>query len=113
MSGSVPSRSRESQKALLVFFTAERCGPARRMDSLLDHLARKERHRLRIVSVDVEEDPATAQRFRVRKVPTIVLVKDKRTIARVEGHAKATDIEELVVPHLPPGRAETEKARTQ
>ena len=70
------------------------------MDSLLDHLARKERDRLRVVSVDVEEDPATARRFRVRKVPTLVLVKDKRTVARVEGRAKATDIEELVETHL-------------
>jgi thioredoxin 1 len=113
MSGSVPSRSRESQKALLVFFTAERCGPARRMDSLLDHLARKERTRLRVVSVDVDEDPATARRFRVRKVPTIVLVKDKRTVARVEGRAKAIELEELVESHLPTGRMETESARNQ
>jgi thioredoxin-like negative regulator of GroEL len=82
------------------------------MDSLLDHLARKERDRLRVVSVDVEEEPATARRFRVRKVPTLVLVKDKRTVARVEGRAKATDIEELVETHLRTGR-ETERARNQ
>ena len=74
------------------------------MDSLLDHLARKERDRLRVVSVDVEEEPATARRFRVRKVPTLVLVRDKRTVARVEGRAKATDIEELVETHLRTGQ---------
>jgi thioredoxin 1 len=83
------------------------------MDSLVDHLARKERDRLRVVRVDVEEDPATARRFRVGTVPTIVLVKNKRTIARVEGRAKATDIEELVGPHLPAGRGETESAQSQ
>jgi len=82
------------------------------MDSLLDHLARKERDRLRVVRVDVEEDPATARRFRVGTVPTIVLVKDKRTVARVEGRAKATDIEGLVGPHLPAGRMETERPRS-
>jgi thioredoxin-like negative regulator of GroEL len=70
------------------------------MDSLLDHLARKERDRLRVVSVDVEEEPATARRFRVRKVPTLVLVKDKRTVGRYDGQAKAADIQELVEPHL-------------
>jgi thioredoxin 1 len=70
------------------------------MDSLLDHLARKERDRLRVVSVDVEEEPATARRFRVRKVPTLVLVKDKRTVARVEGRAKATELEAFLEPHL-------------
>jgi len=39
---------------LLVFFSSERSGPARRMDSLLAHLARKERDRLRVTRVDVE-----------------------------------------------------------
>lgn len=82
------------------------------MDSLLDHLARKERDRLHVMCVDVEEDPVTARRFRVRKVPTLVLVKDKRTVARVEGRAKATDIEGLLEPYLPPDR-ESESARSQ
>jgi thioredoxin len=112
MPGSHPGRSRKFQKPLLVFFSAKWSGPARRMDSLVDHLARKERDRLRVVRVDVEEDPATARRFRVGTVPTIVLVKDKRTVARVEGRAKATDIEGLVGPHLPAGRLETESARS-
>jgi thioredoxin 1 len=71
------------------------------MDSLLDHLARKERGRLRIARVDVDEDAETARRFRVRDVPTLVLVKGKRTIGRLEGRAKAADIERLVESHLP------------
>jgi thioredoxin-like negative regulator of GroEL len=71
------------------------------MDSLLAQLARKQRERLRVARVDVEEDAETAERFRVRKVPTLVLVKGKRTIGRFEGRAKAADIEELVEPHLP------------
>jgi thioredoxin-like negative regulator of GroEL len=83
------------------------------MDSLIDHLARKERGRLRVVRVDVDDDPKTASRFRIRKVPTLVLVKDKRTVARVEGRAKATDIEGLVEPYLPADRAESETARSQ
>jgi thioredoxin-like negative regulator of GroEL len=83
------------------------------MESLVDHMARKERDRLRVVRVDVEEDPKTARRFRVRKVPTLVLVKDKRTVARVEGRAKATEIEELVEPYLLADGAESETARSQ
>lgn len=71
------------------------------MDSLIAQLARKERGRLRIARVDVDDDAATAQRFRIRQVPTLVLVKGKRTIARFEGRAKAADIQELVEPHLP------------
>ena len=71
------------------------------MESLVDQMARKERERLRVIRVDVEEDAETAERFRVQEVPTLVLVKGKRTIARFEGRAKAADIEALVEPHLP------------
>jgi thioredoxin-like negative regulator of GroEL len=75
------------------------------MESLLAQLARKERDRLRIARVDVDEDAETADRFRIRKVPTLVLVKGKRTIARFEGRAKAAEIERLVEPHLPASRS--------
>ena len=80
----------------LVFFSALRSGPARRMDSLLAQLARKERKRLSVTRVDVEERPELAKRFKVRKVPTLVLVKGKRAVARLEGRANAAEIEELV-----------------
>ena len=95
--------SGRSRRSLLVFFSALRSGPARRMESLLAQLARKERHRLSVQSVDVEEEPELAKRFRVRKVPTLVLVKGRRTVARLEGRVNASDIEELVDEHLDDG----------
>jgi thioredoxin 2 len=66
------------------------------MESLLAQLARKERHRLNVTRVDVEQQPEIAERFRVKKVPTIVLVRDKRAVARLEGRANASEIEQLV-----------------
>jgi len=74
------------------------------MESLLAHFARKERTRLRVTRVDVDEDPDTAKRFRVRDVPALVLVKGKRVVGRYDGQAKAADIQELVEPHLPEDR---------
>lgn len=70
------------------------------MESLLAQLARKERHRLSVRNVDIEEQPELAKRFRVRKVPTLVLVKGRRAVARLEGRANAAEIEELVESHL-------------
>jgi thioredoxin-like negative regulator of GroEL len=92
--------SGRKRRNLLVFFSALRSGPARRMDSLLAQLARKERQRLRVARVDVEEQPDLAKQFNVSTVPTIVLVKDKRAVARLEGKANAAEIEELVEEHL-------------
>jgi thioredoxin-like negative regulator of GroEL len=88
------------RRNLLVFFSALHSGPARRMESLLAHLARKERHRLSVTRVDVDEKPELAERFKVGSVPTLILIKGKRAVARLEGKARAAEIEELVDRHL-------------
>jgi thioredoxin-like negative regulator of GroEL len=88
-------------RPLLVFFGAAHSGPARRMESLVAHLARKERMRLRVAQVDVDEQPQVAERFRVTTVPTLALVKDKRVVGRLEGRVSAPRIERMLAPHLP------------
>jgi len=70
------------------------------MDSLMAHLARKERGRLQVKFVDVDERPEVAERLRVNVVPTLVLVKDKRTVARLEGRVSAPKIEQMLADHL-------------
>jgi thioredoxin 1 len=89
-------------RPMLVFFYSRRSGPARRMESLLAHLARKERRRLRIRRVDVDDHPALAEQFRVTTVPTLVLVIGKRAVGRLDGRASAPRIEALLEQHLDP-----------
>ena len=96
----------DDAQPLLVFFTSKRSGPARRMESLLAHLARKERHRLRITRVDADASPDLVRRFRVTGVPALVLVKDKRAVARIDGRASAPRIETMIEPHLRSPRVE-------
>ena len=91
----------EDLRPLLVFFWSERSGPARRMESLLAHLARKERARLRIRRVDIDASPEVAERFKVEVVPTLVLVKDRKAVARIDGRTSAPRIEAMLEPHLP------------
>ena len=85
---------------MLVFFWSERSGPARRMESLLAHLARKERSRLRLMRVDVDQQPELAERFRIATVPTLVLVKGKCVLDRIDGRASAPRIEAMLAAHL-------------
>ena len=88
-------------RPLLVFFWSERSGPARRMESLLAHLERKERERMRVRRVDVDASPELAERFRIEVVPTLVLVKDKQAVARLDGRTSAPRIEAMLERHLP------------
>jgi thioredoxin 1 len=91
----------DDARPLLVFFCSQRSGPARRMESLLAHIARKERHRLRVLQVDIDERADLAARLEVATVPTLVLVHAKKTIARIEGRASAPRIEEMLDLYLP------------
>jgi len=88
-------------RPLLLFFTTPTSGPARRMESLLAHLARKERSRLRVSRIDVDISSELAERLEVSTIPTLVLVKDKRPVARLEGRASAPEIERMLEPYLP------------
>jgi thioredoxin-like negative regulator of GroEL len=85
---------------LLLFFSSARSGPSRRMESLLAHIARKERHRLRVMQVDVDERRDVADRLGVAEAPTLVLVRGKRAVARIEGRASAPSIEAMLELHL-------------
>jgi thioredoxin-like negative regulator of GroEL len=87
---------------MLVFFCSQRSGPARRMESLLAHLARKERSRVRIRRVDVDANPELAERFEITTIPTIVLVRGKQALGRIVGRASAPRIERLLAEHLAP-----------
>jgi thioredoxin-like negative regulator of GroEL len=87
-------------RTLLLFFSSARSGPSRRMESLLAHIARKERHRLRVMQIDVDARGDVAERFGVANAPTLVLVRGKRLVARIEGRASAPRIEQMLAEHL-------------
>ena len=91
---------RDDSLPLLLFFTLPTSGPARRMESLLAHLARKERDRLRVSRVDVEQRPELAEKLGVIDVPTLVLIKERKPVDRIEGRASAPQIERMLEPYL-------------
>jgi thioredoxin 1 len=70
------------------------------MDSTLAHLARKERHRLRVTRVDVDERPDLAEQFGVDETPTLMLVRNRRVVERLEGRASVPRIEAMLDEHL-------------
>jgi thioredoxin 1 len=92
----MPDRERRSGKPILLFFTRRTSGPARRMESLVAHVARKERRRLTVVSVDADENAALAERLEIEEIPTLVLVKERSTVGRLEGRATGGQIDALI-----------------
>ena len=84
------------RKPILLFFTKQTSGPARRMESLIAHVARKQRGRLTVVSVDADENADLVERLEVEEIPTLVLVKDRSAVGRLEGRATGGQIDALI-----------------
>jgi thioredoxin-like negative regulator of GroEL len=70
------------------------------MESLIAHFARKERRRLEVVRVDMDENAELADRLSVEDVPTIVLLKEHQAVDRLEGRATGMQIEEMIRTHV-------------
>jgi thioredoxin-like negative regulator of GroEL len=72
------------------------------MESLVAHIARKERHRLRVLQVDVDERADLVKKLSVQHAPTLVLVVAHKAVARLDGRASAPKIDAMLEEHLGP-----------
>ena len=66
-------------------FTARWCAPCRTMNAVLDALAPEYRGRVAFVPVDVDDDPARAQEYLVKSMPTLVVLRGGREVGRIVG----------------------------
>jgi thioredoxin-like negative regulator of GroEL len=87
---------------LLVFFSSTSSGPSRRMESIVAHIERSERHRLRVMQVDVDKRADLVEKLEVLHAPTLVLVIARKVVARIDGRASAPKIEAMLAEHLVP-----------
>lgn len=75
----------QSDKAVIVDFWAEWCGPCHAVSPVLDKIAEERSEELRLVKVNIDEEPALAQKYGVVSIPTIVLFKDGEPAAAAVG----------------------------
>lgn len=72
------------------------CGPCRMVAPVVEEIAKEMTGRLRVGKLNVDENPATAARFRVQSIPTLLILKDGREIDRILGaQSKAAIVQRL------------------
>ena len=68
------------------------CGPCQTMAPILEELAAELAGRVRVAKLNVDESPATAARFAVRGIPTLLALKEGREIDRIVGAQSKAEI---------------------
>jgi len=76
----------ESDKPVLVDFTAVWCGPCKMLDPVVKQLAQDWDGKVKVVKLDVDENPTLAMQYQVMGVPTLMLFKQGKLSQRVSGY---------------------------
>ena len=80
-----PQDVERSAMPVVVDMWAAWCGPCRMVAPVIDELAREMAGRVRFAKMNVDENPATASRFNVRSIPTLLVMRGGREVDRIVG----------------------------
>jgi thioredoxin 1 len=75
----------QSDKPVIVDFWAEWCGPCHAVSPVLDRIVEERGDELKLVKVNIDEQPALSQRFGVQSIPTMILFKNGEPAAAAIG----------------------------
>jgi thioredoxin-like negative regulator of GroEL len=91
-----------AEKPLLLFFSSPRSGRCRRTEGFLAQvLQRRQNHEtFRVHEIAYEERPDLAERFRVREVPTLLVVDRRAVRGRLAAPRGCEDIQAFLAPWL-------------
>jgi len=90
----------KSDKPVLLDFWAEWCGPCKMIAPILDSIADEYEDRLRIVKLNIDENPQTPPKYNIRGIPTLLLFKNGAVAAQQVGAVSKGQLESFLEQNL-------------
>jgi thioredoxin 1 len=87
-------------KIVLIDFWAGWCGPCRALAPTIEELAKDMSGKVLVTKLNVDENPATAEKFQVYSIPTVVVLKDCCEVDRIVGLCPRKQYDSAIQKHL-------------
>jgi thioredoxin 1 len=86
----------EADAPVLVDFWAEWCGPCRMVSPIVDEIAQEHGDKLKVMKLNVDENPGTAREYGIMSIPTLMVFKGGQPDKRIVGaKGKAALLQDL------------------
>ena len=90
----------QGDKAVLIDFSAEWCQPCKMMPPILKDVKKQMGDKIRILKIDVDRNPAIAQKHQIQSVPTMMVFKNGQVVFRQSGVMQAGQIVQMMQGHV-------------
>lgn len=80
----------------LVDFWAPWCGPCKMIAPILDELAKEYDGKIKIAKMNVDDNPKTPTKYKLRGIPTLILIKDGELVNQIVGFVQKEAIEAAI-----------------
>ena len=85
---------------VLVDFKADWCQPCKMMAPVLKQVKQNFKDQIKIIKIDIDKNPAVAQKYGIRGVPTLILFKKGREVWKQSGVLQANQINSIINSYL-------------